>query len=114
MVECFTLLHSFTTTLSDTIQLLMFKVKIKKRTIAIVLGLDDNSDQPVSNADMVHHGTEGEFVVALDVGADVGSVLARPLVLKNEESIKYFWTPLSYATSIFPEGVHGFLQELIW
>ena len=30
---------------------------------------------------MVHHGTEGEFVVALDVGADVGTELACPLVL---------------------------------
>ena len=63
---------------------------------------------------MVHHGTEGQFVVALDVGADVGPVLTGPLVLKNEENIKCFWTPLINATSIFPEGVHGFLQELIW
>ena len=63
---------------------------------------------------MVHHGTEGEFVVALDVGADVGPVLARPLVLKYEENIKYFLTPLINATSIFPEGVLGILQELIW
>ena len=37
---------------------------------------------------MIHHSTEGEFVVALNVGADVGPVLARPLVLKNEENIK--------------------------
>ena len=38
---------------------------------------------------MVHHGTEGQFVVALDVGADVGPVLTGPLVLKNEENINY-------------------------
>ena len=37
---------------------------------------------------MVHDGAEGELVVTLDVGADVGPVLARPLVLKNEENIK--------------------------
>ena len=35
----------------------------------------------MSNAYVVHHGTEGEFVVALDVGADVGTELACPLVL---------------------------------
>ena len=42
---------------------------------------------------MVHHGPEGELVVALDVGADVGPVLARPFVLKWEER-NIIWRPL--------------------
>ena len=63
---------------------------------------------------MVHHGPEGELVVALDIGTDVGPVLARPLVLKWKEK-NIIWTPpLVNETFIFPSGVCELLKELIW
>ena len=46
---------------------------------------------PVRRAHVLHHRPERQLVVALDVGADVGTELACPLVLNiNIILVRYF------------------------
>ena len=55
---------------------------------------------PVGGADVVHHGPGGQLVVALDVGADVGTELACPLVLNiNIILVRYFKTTMFITTT---------------
>ena len=55
---------------------------------------------PVRRAHVLHHRPERQLVVTLDVGADVGTELACPLVLNiNIILVRYFKTTMFITTT---------------